>query len=96
MSVNDVHPYLAVSASDSQWVREILEDNGIRGKSPFVLIHPGARRRYKSWPLDRFPHIADGLITCYPLQMVLSGGSQDLEPCEAIPAGMKKQGTLQS
>ena len=55
MSVNDVHPYLAVSASDSQWIREILGDNGIRGKFPFVLIIPVHGAGIKAGPLSGSP-----------------------------------------
>jgi predicted lipopolysaccharide heptosyltransferase III len=89
--IDDIHPHLAVSAEDRQWIRSMLADHGIGNERPFVVIHPGARRWYKSWPPARFAQVADELMSRYPVQVVLSGGPLDRETCASIAAGMQKR-----
>lgn len=91
LPATDVHPHLTVSEPDAGLIRRLLAANGIRAGRPIVLIHPGARRWYKSWPLERFSRIADALMTRYPIQVVLSGGQEDRETCKIIAARMKKR-----
>ena len=91
-SASDPNPYLEVSKPDTQFIREFIEAHGIQTDKSIVIIHPGARRCYKCWPLERFSHIADALMTHYPVQVVLAGGPEDRERCQAILKGMQKPG----
>ena len=78
------HPYLAVPHEDIRWIHRLLADHGIRRDMPIVVIHPGARRWYKSWLPERFAHTADRLMRRYAVQVVLSGGPGDEEACRRI------------
>jgi predicted lipopolysaccharide heptosyltransferase III len=91
LPVADIHPYLAVSTEDRRWIRAMLAGHGIGDGRQFVVIHPGARRWYKSWPPARFAQVADGLMSRYPVQVVLSGGPQDRETCAAIAGAMQQR-----
>ncbi|MDL2270046.1 glycosyltransferase family 9 protein, partial [Desulfosarcina sp. OttesenSCG-928-G17] len=87
--VIDRHPHLEVGDSARKAVRQILQQTGVSENSSFVLIHPGARRWYKSWPMERFSRLADRIMDHYPVQIVLSGGSEDQKACKIIAAGMR-------
>lgn len=80
----DKNPDLPVFSKDITWVRHRLEGAGLEKSRPFVLIHPGARRWYKSWPADRFAQIADMIHQHHAVQVVLSGGPSDRGSCETI------------
>ncbi|MDX9786789.1 MAG: putative lipopolysaccharide heptosyltransferase III [Desulfobacterales bacterium] len=80
----DSNPDLPVFPEDIQWVRNRLASAGVENSLPYVLIHPGARRWYKSWPIDRFSQLADRIYQRYRVQVVLSGGPSDRETCEKI------------
>jgi lipopolysaccharide heptosyltransferase III len=82
------HPDLTVTAEDIRWVRDRLGAAGIDVCRPYALIHPGARRWYKSWPADRFARIGDELIDRYHIQVVLSGGAGDEVACRRIASEM--------
>lgn len=91
LPATDIHPHLTVSEPDIRWIQRLLEAKGIRAGRPIVLIHPGARRWYKSWPMERFSRTADALMTRYRVQVVLSGGPEDQKTCSAIASRMKKR-----
>ena len=84
------HPELTVSDADDRRMGRLLERFDIRAGSPFVIVHPGARRWYKSWPLDRFARTADAILTHYPVAVVLAGGPEDRAACDAIASHMQK------
>ncbi|MEA3468914.1 MAG: putative lipopolysaccharide heptosyltransferase III, partial [Thermodesulfobacteriota bacterium] len=88
LPITDIHPYLTVSDVNRQRIRHVLLENGSRPGLPIVIMHPGARRWYKSWPLERFSRTADVLMTRYPVQVVLSGGPEDRQACQRIASGM--------
>jgi len=92
LSAVDFNPYLVVSEQDIQRIRELFETHKIKVEKPTVIIHPGARRWYKSWPMERFSSIADMLMNHYPVQVVLSGGPEDRKNCDAILKGMQNRG----
>lgn len=90
LPANDPHPDLTVSNAGIQRIRTLIEEAGLNSAAPYVLIHPGARRWYKSWPPDRFARIADVILKHYPVQVVLSGGPGDEETCKTIASQMRK------
>ena len=84
----DANPTLVVSPEDSLAVQSLLKHHGIDPSQPLVILHPGARRWYKSWPVERFARVADALMTQYPVQVVLSGAVEDRKACSAIKSAM--------
>jgi predicted lipopolysaccharide heptosyltransferase III len=84
----DTNPDLPVFPKETQEVRDRLESAGVDNSLPYILIHPGARRWYKSWPVDRFAHIGDLIGRHHRIQVVLSGGPSDQAACDAIASRM--------
>lgn len=91
ISIDDHHPCLPVTSEASDVVEQILQEAGIAPGSPFAVIHPGARRWYKSWPKDRFTRLADQIMATLGMDIVLAGGPGDGETCRDISAEMYRK-----
>ncbi len=59
-------------------------------KKPYAVIHPGARRWYKSWPMEHFSELADR-IKALGIDVVIAGGPDDLENVAKIESLMKEE-----
>ncbi len=81
------HPEIIPSSASVERIRHLLCDRGT-GDIPFVIIHPGARRWYKSWPPERFSRLADYIAREFPVNIVLSGSPADRETCALIQSRM--------
>ncbi len=66
---------------------KIKEKGGVPAE-PFVLFHPGARRWYKSWPIEYFSSLGDKIWEELRIPVVLAGGPGDRERVERIQKGM--------
>ncbi|GBC61634.1 hypothetical protein DENIS_2596 [Desulfonema ishimotonii] len=88
LPVSDPHPELTVLPARAKAVEEKLGAAGIGPNTPFAVIHPGARRWYKSWPPERFARLADAITETYGIPVVLSGSPGDRAVCDRIAAHM--------
>jgi predicted lipopolysaccharide heptosyltransferase III len=61
-------------------------------KDPYVVIHPGARRWYKSWPMEYFAEFADR-VKLKGVDVVIAGGPEDVENAAKITSLMKEEAT---
>ena len=59
-------------------------------KKPYALIHPGARRWYKSWPMENFAELSDR-IKALEIDVVIAGGPEDMENAAKIQSLMKEE-----
>jgi len=91
LHVDDRHPFIAVSPADISSIEKRLCAEGMEKDVPFVVIHPGARRWYKSWPPLRFAGLADTIIRKYGIRVILSGSEADKGVCAVISEIMKEQ-----
>ena len=85
----DRHPFLPVLPDRRRSIEAKLSEEGFAPNEPFVMIHPGARRAYKSWPLTRFARLADDVRTRFDLKVILSGSREDVPAAASIEAAMK-------
>lgn len=90
VSVETRHPCLPVSPAALTDVTRLLRDSDIGPETRFVVIHPGARRWYKSWPKDRFARLADHIMDAFETRVVLAGGPGDRDACRVIADGMRR------
>ncbi len=88
LPVKDRHPSLAVMPASRQAVEQKLSAAGIVPDAPFVVIHPGARRWYKSWPPERYARLGDRIIDERTIPVILSGGPGDQDICRKIELEM--------
>ena len=91
LTVEDRHPFIHVSSEQIREIEGILSASGVGKETPFVVMHPGARRWYKSWPPDRFAKLADAIIREYGVTVILSGSLADQPACSAIRENMEEQ-----
>jgi ADP-heptose:LPS heptosyltransferase len=55
----------------------------------YFCIHPGASRRDKCWPVERFAEVADRLAGSYGLRPVFTGAANEAELAQAVAARMR-------
>lgn len=55
-----------------------------RPEKPFVLIHPGASREYKRWPLERFVELANLLAPMIEVRFFTQGDAAELQLSPAV------------
>jgi len=91
LPVEDRHPFIHVSPEKIREIEDILSVSDVEKETPFVVMHPGARRWYKSWPSDRFAKLADAIIREYGVTVILSGSAADQPACSAIRENMEEQ-----
>ncbi|MEE4358815.1 MAG: putative lipopolysaccharide heptosyltransferase III [Desulfococcaceae bacterium] len=86
----DIHPCIHVSMQKAERMEKFLSQQGLKADQDFVIIHPGARRPYKSWPRERFAVLGDEIIRKYRIPIILSGSRGDREICAEIAGRMKE------
>ncbi len=89
ISIEDRHPFIEVPLEKKSEMDKILESYGLGKEDPFVVIHPGARYWYKSWPIENFARLADEIIRVFGIRVIFSGGIHDRECVKNI---IKKMG----
>lgn len=91
LPVQDRHPSVPVLPESLGRIEKMLDEEGLGSNEPFVLMHPGARRSYKSWPLLRFARLADDISRTFGVQIILSGSRDDARTTASIQAHMETE-----
>jgi predicted lipopolysaccharide heptosyltransferase III len=69
-----------------------LEERGIEIGRPFVVIHPGAAWKPKTWPPERFGAVADWILGHYDARVLLVGGPSEREIEDAVARSIARNG----
>jgi ADP-heptose:LPS heptosyltransferase len=72
--------------------RKELEASGVAaGLAPgsYICVHPGARKRDKCWPAQRFAEIADHLAAEFGVGVVLTGSADEADLAEEVASHMQ-------
>ncbi|MEE8575287.1 MAG: glycosyltransferase family 9 protein, partial [Thermodesulfobacteriota bacterium] len=80
------NPEIFLTGDELERARAMVTDAGEK----YVLLHPGARRWYKSWPLEYFAALGDEIIGM-GLGVVIDGGPDDVESAAKIEGLMKER-----
>ncbi|MFA5088839.1 MAG: glycosyltransferase family 9 protein [Candidatus Omnitrophota bacterium] len=67
----DCPPLLSVSEQEEEWAVNFLAQKGIFAGDTVVGIHPGAGRKIRCWPLERFGEVASYVSQNYPAKIVV-------------------------
>jgi len=62
---------------------------GTATRENLVLIHPGASREIKRWPLEHWAHLADALIAKFGCRIGITGDRNELSLAVQIAAAMR-------
>ncbi len=89
LPVDDIHPEIPVSGEKKAAAQKELQKAGIDPDAPFAIIHPGARRPYKSWPIGNFAELGDRIIKRYDLPILFLGGKEDRSAAGEIIGRMR-------
>ena len=81
-------PKIVLTADEMDAADRVLSQVRIPPYEPFVVMHPGARRWYKSWPLQRFAQLGDRVSRELGLPVLLTGGAGDVAAVETIRSTM--------
>ena len=65
-----------------------LAEAGLTGKGPVIGIHPGAGRRIKEWPIERFVELGRRLAEEKNATLVVTGSAGEAAKAGAIRAGL--------
>jgi heptosyltransferase-1 len=71
-----------LTPEERRWAKEALP------REPFALLHPGAKDRYKVWPLARFAEVGKRL-QAEGLHVVCSGAAGDGDLAPLIPGSIR-------
>ncbi|MBN1914055.1 MAG: lipopolysaccharide heptosyltransferase II [Candidatus Omnitrophica bacterium] len=63
---------------DETYIKNILNDNGIKDTDKLIVIASGARSHVKRWAQEKFSALIDALAADPKLKMVLVGDKEDL------------------
>ena len=71
--------------------KQELEASGIAADLPanYICVHPGARRRDKRWPAQRFAEVADRLAAEFGVGVVLTGSAEEAELASEVASHMQ-------
>jgi heptosyltransferase-2 len=67
-----------------------LADAGLERKGPLIGIHPGAGRRIKEWPVERFVELARRLVKEQGATIALTGSAGEAAKAAAIRHGLER------
>jgi len=76
---------LSVTGDEDRAADELLADVD----EPFVLLNPGANKRAKRWPADRFARVAEALRDSHGLGAVVSGSPRERDVLAQVAAAAR-------
>jgi len=82
--VDEVAFPLTLGATDTESIRTMLNESHVDLDKNFIAIVPGARWETKIWPATYFAETIDKLTTELGIPIVLVGGPEDVQRCQAI------------
>lgn len=86
-SLEDPRPRLYLDASDQRAAQALLSEFGLSPeRSPFVVLSPGANRRYRRWPAERFGRLAAVARERFGIPSVVVGSGEDSRLAEEVVA----------
>jgi predicted lipopolysaccharide heptosyltransferase III len=77
-------PRIYPSAIDNFVLEQFIQERGLSVNMPFVVIHPGSRWWFKSWPTERFVDLARQIHKEFGFSVVVVGGVGDVGTAEKI------------
>lgn len=77
----DLIPRIYFSDEDEKQASDFLKANCING---FAILHVGANKALRKWPLEKFAALADFLKSEYQLEIIFVGDDLDVDDVEGV------------
>jgi len=77
---------LLVNSNDRKTAKDFLRDHGVRNTDRIIAINPGAKRKSKRWPLQRFIEIAKCLAK--EAKIVVTGSKDEMDLTNQMAAAV--------
>jgi heptosyltransferase-3 len=77
-------PQLWLTPEEEHSADQLLDQLGVQGSQPMVILQPGARYWFKAWPPDRYAELADRLRSQHGCQVLIGGSDQDIDLVQQI------------
>jgi predicted lipopolysaccharide heptosyltransferase III len=84
------HPWLHVPSDRRHKLEKQLLQEGLQPTDSYVVLHPGARRWYKCWPVERFASLGDRIRQMFHLPVIISGGKEEIAVSAQIADRMRE------
>ncbi|MFQ5990104.1 MAG: putative lipopolysaccharide heptosyltransferase III [Candidatus Methylomirabilales bacterium] len=89
LPVRPVAPTLGLPPEVEEAAEHLLARKQVVPDRDLVVIHPGARWWFKTWPPERFVALADGIEKELGAQVLIAGGPEDVAIAESIQQQME-------
>ena len=66
------------SPKDRNYIKNLLQENGLKESDFLVVINPGGNWGLKRWPKENFAKLSDRLIEKYQLKVIITGAKSDI------------------
>lgn len=77
-------PCLYPSPVDQYVADQLIQEKGLSTDTSFVVLHPGARQWFKSWPIEKFIDLAKRVHKELGFSVVVVGGPNDVVAAEKM------------
>ncbi|MFP4037987.1 MAG: glycosyltransferase family 9 protein [Desulfobacteraceae bacterium] len=71
--------YLAADETQKETALKLLDANGYRGEGRLIGIHMGANKAHRTWGVERFAELGNGISDAGEDEIVLIGSSQEAD-----------------
>jgi heptosyltransferase-2 len=75
---------LHIRHEDEEYIKKILEENGVTELDKIIVVAPGARSHIKRWPQDKFTQLIPSLVKEFGVKVLLVGDKEDAAICKYI------------
>src|SRR5204863_9349409 len=75
---------LPLGQEDRAFTDRIIDEYKLNDGRPIILIHPGARWWFKSWPLEYFSKLADAIQQDLKCHVIFAGSPSDQDVVNKI------------
>jgi predicted lipopolysaccharide heptosyltransferase III len=89
LQVHPVAPSLGLPPEAEVAAEDLLAHKRVSRDRDLVLVHPGARWWFKTWPAERFAALGDRIAEELGAQILIAGGRGDAPAAEAIQGQMR-------
>jgi len=75
-------------------ISDFLSSQGIRDDDIIIGIHPGGRRLFRRWPIDKFVTLSERISANYNAKIIITGNKEELKLAQKIKRRIGKSAII--